>query len=271
MSLGAYVDGVGVLGPGLPDWREAARIFREAGAYRPTESELPVPSILPVAERRRTGRLVRLALAVALEAVRAAGTDPAQLPSVFTSSGGDGANCHAICAALAEPPRELSPTRFTNSVHNLVAGYWSIAVGAMRPSQTLCAYDASFAAGLLEALVGVATEREPVLLVAYDAPYPQPLHATRPIAAEFGVALVLAPRPSRHSVARVEASVAVDDTRPLDDTPPLDDARLEALRRGVPAARSLPLLEALAAGSPRATTIEYLDATALRVQVHPCD
>jgi Beta-ketoacyl synthase, N-terminal domain len=264
MSLGAYVDGVGVLGPGLPDWGAAARILRDGGAYRPTASELPAPSILPVAERRRTGRVVRLALAVALEAVRGAGVDPAQLPSVFSSSGGDGANCHEICSALAEPPREMSPTRFTNSVHNLVAGYWSIAVGARPPSQTLCAYDASFAAGLLEALVGVAIGRESLLLVAYDAPYPQPLHSARPIAAEFGVALVLAPRPSVRSIARIEATVVAGEAQPL------DDADLEALRRGVPAARSLPLLASLAGEAPRVTTIEYLDATALRVEVSAC-
>ncbi len=267
MSLGAYVDGIGVFGPGLPDWGTAAQVLRGAGAYSPTPTELPAPSILPVAERRRTGRVVRLALAVAVEAVRGAELDPAQLPSVFASSGGDGANCHEICSALAESAREMSPTRFTNSVHNLVAGYWSIAVGAMRPSQTLCAYDASFAAGLLEALVGVATEREPTLLVAYDAPYPHPLHAARPLAAEFGVALVLAPRRGVRSLARIEATIATGEA------PALDDARLEALRRGVPAARSLPLLAALAslAGEePRVTSVEYLDAAALRVEVRAC-
>ena len=264
MNLGAYVDGVGVLGPGLPDWREATRFLRDAAAYRPAATEVPTPSILPVAERRRTGRVVRLALAVALDAVRGAEVDPARLPSVFASSGGDGANCDAICSALAEPSREMSPTRFTNSVHNLVAGYWSIAVGSMRPSQTLCAYDASFAAGLLEALVGVAIEREPVLLVAYDAPYPQPLHAARPIAAEFGAALVLAPRPSAHSIARIEATLAAGEAQTL------DDAQFETLRRGVPAARSLPLLAALAARSPQVAMIDYLEPGALRVQVHPC-
>lgn len=264
MRLGAYVDGVGVLGPGLPDWRAAARILRDADAYRPSASELPAPSILPIAGRRRTGRIVWLALAVALEAVRSAEVDPAQLPSVFTSSGGDSENFHEICTALAAPSREMSPTRFTNSVHNLVAGYWSIAVGAMRASQTLCAYDASFAAGLLEALVGVAIGQEPLLLVAYDAPYPQPLHAARPLTAEFGVALVLAPRPSVRSIARIEATIAAGAAQPLDDAP------LEALRRGVPAARSLPLLASLASESPRVTTVEYLDATALRVEVQPC-
>ena len=108
-------------------------------------------------------------------------------------------------------------------------------------------------------------EREPVLLVGYDAPYPQPLHATRPIAAEFGVALVLAPRPTARSIARIDASIAAGEAQILDDAP------LEALRRGVPAARSLPLLAALALGMPRVTTVEYLDSDGLRVQVSPCD
>ena len=103
--------------------------------------------------------MVKLALAAGLEATRQAGADPAQLPAIFTSSGGDGQNCHEICQALASAERQLSPTRFHNSVHNAAAGYWSIATGATPASNALCAYDASFAAGLLEALTQVAIER----------------------------------------------------------------------------------------------------------------
>ena len=128
---------------------------------------LPAPAVLPTAERRRSGRVVKLALAVAAEACTRAGKDPAKLPSVFTSSGADGLNCHELCVALALPSREISPTRFSNSVHNAAAGYWSIGTRAERDSTVLCAYDASFAAGLLEALVQVSGGHEtPLLLVA---------------------------------------------------------------------------------------------------------
>ncbi len=51
---------------------------------------VPPLQCLPPAERRRTGGIVKLALAVGLEAVSQAGADAAQLAAVFTSSGGDG-------------------------------------------------------------------------------------------------------------------------------------------------------------------------------------
>jgi len=78
---------------------------------------------LAAAERRRIGRVVKLALAIALEATSQAGEDPAELASVFSSSGGDGHNCHELCQALSLAGREISPTRFANSVHNAAAGY----------------------------------------------------------------------------------------------------------------------------------------------------
>ena len=96
---------------------------------------------------------------------------------VFSFSGGDGDNCHEICAALASSERLISPTRFHNSVHNAAAGYWSIAYGCTRASTSLCADDASFGAGLLEALAQLACGAPAVLLVAYDVDYPPPLYA----------------------------------------------------------------------------------------------
>ena len=119
-----------MLGPGLDNWPDAAAVLSGQRAYEPAPTVLPMPTLLPAAERRRTGRVVKLALAVALEATTRAGSEPAQLASVFSSSGGDGHNCHEICQALALDSREISPTRFSNSVHNAAAGYWSIATGA---------------------------------------------------------------------------------------------------------------------------------------------
>ena len=111
-----------------------------------------------------------------------------------TSSGGDGQNCHELCHALSLANREVSPTRFANSVHNAPAGYWSIATGAMVESNVLCAFDASFVAGLLEALTQIAVDQ--VTRCCWwpmTREYPQPLHAKRPIPDAFGVAMVLTP------------------------------------------------------------------------------
>ena len=128
--------------------------------------------------------------------------------SVFSSSGADGHNCHETCQALALPGRDLSPTRFFELRHNAPAGYWSIATGAKRESNVLCAFDASFCAGLLEALAHVVVEEQPVLLVAYDTDYPEPLRAKRPIPDAFGAAFVLTPHRERGSVARIAATLS---------------------------------------------------------------
>jgi hypothetical protein len=264
MSLSAYVGGLGVLGPGLSNWPEAAAVLTGQQAYRAAATVLPMPTILPAAERRRTGRVVKLALAVALEATSQAGEDPSALASVFSSSGADGHNCHEICQALSLAGREISPTRFANSVHNAAAGYWSIATGAVAESNVLSAFDASFAAGLLEALAQITVDRVPVLLVAYDSEYPQPLHAKRPLPDVFGVAVVLTPQRSTSSLARVDATLTdLDFDR-------LADPSLEALRSAIPAARSLPLLRLLAARAGGRTILEYLDVSRLEVQIEPC-
>ncbi len=264
MTLCAYVGGLGVLGPGLCNWPQAAAVLSGTQAYRAAPTVLPAATILAAAERRRTGRVVKLALGIALEAVAQSGANPAELASVFSSSGGDGDNCHELCQALALAGREISPTRFANSVHNAAAGYWSIGTGAMAESNVLCAYDASFGAGLLEALTQIAADRVPVLLVAYDSEYPQPLRAKRPIPDCFGVAMVLTPQQQAGSLAKLCAGFT--DAEP----DRLPDAALESLRSSIPAARSLPLLELLAARRTGRAILEYLDVLRMDVQVQPC-
>lgn len=264
MSLSAYVSGLGILGPGLSNWPEAAAVLAGRAAYAPAPAVLPVPTHLAAAERRRTGRVVKLALAIATEATAQAGEDPAQLISVFSSSGGDGQNCHELCQALAQAGREISPTRFANSVHNAAAGYWSIATGSMAESNVLCAFDASFTSGLLEAMSQVVVDGGPVLLVAYDSEYPQPLHAKRPLPDAFGVAMVLTPQQRASSSARLDVMLTDDAFDRM------TDPALEELRGAIPAARSLPLLSLLARGQAGCAVLEYLDVSRVAVQVRPC-
>jgi hypothetical protein len=263
-TLAAAIDGVGLLGPGLSDWTAAVQVLSGEARWQRAPTVLPPPECLPSAERRRTGTLVKLTLATGLEACARARIDPATLPAVFTSSGGDGQTCHEICETLASADRQLSPTRFHNSVHNAAAGYWGIATGATAASNALCAHDASFGAGLLEALCLVAVERSRVLLIAYDASYPEPMRTVRPIPDAFAVALVLAPAAGDATLAELEvARTSVPADR-------MTDAALEALRAAIPAARSLPLLAQLARRAAGSVTLDYLDGTGLAVQVSPC-
>jgi Beta-ketoacyl synthase, N-terminal domain len=265
MSVSAYLSGLGVLGPGLSNWADTAAILSGRQVYQPAPTVLPIPTILPPAERRRTGRVVKVTLAAAFEAASQAGENPSELASVFSSSGADGQNCHELCQALSLPGREISPTRFANSVHNAASGYWSIATGATPQSNVLCAFDASFCAGLLEALTQVAVDRIPVLLVAYDSEYPQPLHAKRPVPDVFGVAMVLTPQRRETSLAKLGAAL----TQSSHDR--LTDPVLEKLRCEIPAARSLPLLRLLAMRTHGTAILEYLDVSRMEVQVEPCN
>jgi hypothetical protein len=263
-ELVAYVTGIGVKGPGLSDWPQAEAALSGRRPYARSDTTLLAPAVLPPTERRRAGRVVKLALAVGLEATRRANADPKHLPVVFASSGGDGDNCHEICQTLASPNRALSPTRFHNSVHNAPAGYWSIAAGAQVPSTTICAYDASFAAGLLETFAQVVADGRETALIAYDLDYPSPLRESRPGLAAFGLALVLQPGPGPQVLARLTARL---DTGAPDR---LTHPELEALRGAIPAAQGLGLLEALALGKPAAVNIRYLEPMTLRVEVSPC-
>ncbi|HXN16170.1 MAG TPA: beta-ketoacyl synthase chain length factor, partial [Usitatibacter sp.] len=198
MKLAARIEGVSVMGPGLAGWRQAREILSGRAAYRAQPTVIPAPAALPATERRRAGKCVRLALAAGLEAAAEAGLSARDVVAIFTSSSGDGENCHAILEDLASDDRMISPTRFHNSVHNASAGYWGIATGAMQSADCLAGFDASFGAGLVEAMGRIATQpSQPVLLIAYDAPYPQPLHTVRPIPDSFAVALMLvSPAPS---------------------------------------------------------------------------
>ena len=263
--LQVFVQGLGVLGPGMPDWAAAQAALASPPSWGPQPVALPPPARLPAAERRRSGAIIKLSLAVAEQAVAMAGVDPADLATVFSSSSGDGANCDALCQVLAGAERAVSPTRFTNSVHNAPAGYWHIACASRAPSTSLCAFDASFGAGLLEAAAQCVAWQRPVLLVSVDLPYPEPLHGTRPVADTFGVALLLAPQAGAQGRALAWATAPGEAAAAT----PCSDDRLEALRLGIPAARSLPLLAALAGAEGADVTLGMAGGLGLRVGVAP--
>ena len=177
-----------------------------------------------------------------------AGLDASAYAVVFTSSDGDGDIVHRLCTALATPAAAVSPTDFHNSVHNAATGYWSIGAHSPAPSTAICAYDDSFAAGLLEAATQIAIEKRPVLLIAVDLPYPAPLAPHRPVRHGLAAALALGPG------IGLEVSLVDGDTT----ASPLPEFQ------GNAAAASLPLLAALARPGD-ATVYLPLGGRALRV------
>jgi hypothetical protein len=256
-----YVDGIGLFGPGLSGWAHASEVLSGQRELELAPLRLPPAEALPSAERRRAGLAVKLSMATGFEAVRHAGVNPAQLATVFASSGGDCDNCHQILETLASADRAVSPTRFHNSVHNAPSGYWSIATACMAPSTSLCAYNATFVAGIIEAATQALVSGKPCMLLAFDTAYPEPLHALRPIPFAFGVAMVLNP----HETAAATASLTLMFSQTAATT--MADGQLESLRTRVPAARSLPMLQHIARGSSAKVVLDYLDAVNLDVTV----
>jgi len=188
--MSIWISGVGVCAPGLPDWPTGRSVLAGLQPYHGDK----VPHFDRVRLRRATPT-VRLALQAADEALDAAGLDARRCGAVFACAGGNTEALEALCLALLEPEPALSPGQFNHSVHNAPLGYWSIATGSMRPAISVGAFDATFAAGLLEAVALARLDRQPVLLVAYDTPPPPALRPFRSVAVAFGAALLLTPDP----------------------------------------------------------------------------
>lgn len=258
-----YLLGVGVLGPGLPDWPAAREVLSGKRPYQYRSPPQPDARTLPPNERRRGAKSVRWAIAAAQQALDYGEITPAQVDTVFASSSGDGETVHQLCEALSKRGREVSPTRFHNSVHNAPAGYWSIAAGSRRPSVTLCAYDGSFAAGLLESVGQVSAAHAPVLLVTYDLPYPEPLVAVRKIAEPLAVALLFSREPKARTIGlwRVAVCEGASVTR-------FPETLSSALCTN-PAAHALPLLAAVARGVSETVAITYVNGCHLQVETQP--
>ncbi|HYZ64493.1 MAG TPA: beta-ketoacyl synthase chain length factor, partial [Acetobacteraceae bacterium] len=222
--------------------------------YQPRPSPPPPPALLAPNERRRTGAVVRLALAVAHEAALASGLPPASLRVVFGSANGDGPVIGGILEALATAgdERVVSPTQFHNSVHNAAAGYWSIATGTRLPATCIGCHDDTWAATLLVAMTELTASGDPVLLCCYDHPLPVPLDGTRNTGPLFGVALALAGAGAGPELALVHDPNGAS-------LPALADSGLDQLAHINPAARALPLLTALARSGPSRHDLPYLE------------
>lgn len=265
MSLAAnvFVEAIGVAAPGLPSWSAAAPVLRGEAALDLQPLPPHAPAVLPANERRRATATVRLAFAAAEDAITSSSIPPPQLATVFASSDADLNVIHRICLALATEQRLVSPTDFHNSVHNAATGYWGIAVGARTPSNTISAYDDSFAAGLAEAVGLVEVDGADVLLVAFDLPPPEPMYAKRPIEHPASVALVLTHERTSHSLARLQ--IEPDASAPS----VLSHAALEALRISTPAMRALPVLEALAKRRAARVVLNAEGGQSIAVEIAP--
>jgi len=245
------IAGLGVIGPGIGSWCDAVALLTGAESFS-AQSPMPqaVRTSLPANERRRVSPMIRMVLQCCEETLADCSFEFPAVRSVFASSCGDLVVVDKILRALAMSGKPVSPTHFLNSVHNSVAGYFSIARGDCSSSISVSAHDSSFVAGLLSAAGLVLSGAGPTLLVAYDCTAPPALAPFRPFLASFAVGMLLT-----DSLAPWSMSIKLLEGN--SDTV-LRDPALEAMRLGNPAARALPLLELLAADRTGEVALPYL-------------
>ena len=209
---------------------------------------------------------VAIALEVAARACEMSRRDPAELPSVFASTHGDTAISDYMCSTLAATPNLISPTKFHNSVHNAAAGYWTIAVRSSAPYTALSAYENTFATGLLEAAMQTASERMPVLFVAYDIEAVGPLATVLNCSGSFGIGMVISTDSQRSGTRsmRLRMRNAPSDAivQPTPACTPAAD-----LVTGNTLAAAIPFVERLAMETPGAVTLALSARCGLEIEI----
>jgi hypothetical protein len=153
----------------------------------------PKPQIIPANERRRAPLPVRLAVESSCQASQMANIDPKDLSCVFVSGFGDTQLTDYMCSVLASESKELSPTKFHNSVHNAAAGYWTISTGCQQAANSVAGFQHSVALTLMEGILQCVEENKPVLLTFFDAPVTAMLTDILGQGNSFSFALIVVP------------------------------------------------------------------------------
>ncbi|WP_276967738.1 beta-ketoacyl synthase chain length factor [Metallibacterium scheffleri] len=237
-ALHATIIGWGLCAPGLDDAAAFADWLRDPARALPVGRHAnAMAARMTPTEHRRAPHAVRLALEAATQAVGA--RDASAIGAVFCSAFGDMANTDAILGTLAQAPDQVSPTRFTHSVHNAAAGHWSMAAASHAPMSALACGREGIGPALLAALLDMQASAAPQLVVLFDTAAAGALADVAPCSLDFAAALLLAPLVDGQPGPRLLAQV--EDGQASAHAP--RDARLQPWYAGNPAARALPLLE----------------------------
>lgn len=142
-------------------------------------SDIALPEQIPAMQRRRLSAVAKKALTVAsqsLSQAKAAGVTVDYL--LWVSRFGDESKTLNILKEIdaGEVP---SPTAFSTSVHNAIAGLYSILFQDDTPSSSLSAGEETLSQGVLESVALLQSgQAKHVLLVCYDEVLPELYQAT---------------------------------------------------------------------------------------------
>lgn len=258
-----YIAGIGIMAPGLEGWDVALPVL--CGESEIELSPIPIlkPKYLSKGMLRRTTRHIRMAVEVAGQTIDSAGEFKKPFASVFSASENDPDITDEICQIVVSNEPFVSASSFNNSVSNAAVGTWSIAIKSQQPTTCVTGYDATFPVGLMEAGTQACIEDRNVLLVSHDVIADEPLLSLRPLLYDFGVGLLLTPKPGPETLAELNMAYTCEE-RTISI---MDNECLEHMRGDNPSARSLPLLEKIARKEDAKVILPYHDDCFLEMDV----
>ncbi|WP_158658054.1 beta-ketoacyl synthase chain length factor [Agarilytica rhodophyticola] len=248
-SLRCNIIGIGAWGPGFNNWPELKALLLQQNQTH-EESPKPVtpkPTIIPANERRRSPLPVKIAVETSWQAAQQSTLEPHDMACVFGSGLGDTEITNYMCRALNNELKQLSPTKFHNSVHNAAAGYWTISTDCMKSANSIAAYDNTAGLALLEGLSQCVYQDELVLVTLFDDKAHNAYRDIFPCDTAFSAALVLSPEQhhSDKSIARLDMQLGSRGSAPISPEP-IANAHLDTLYHQNPAAKILNVLQAIA-------------------------
>jgi len=252
---GCNLIGVGAWGPGFNNSLELKNQLNNQSQN--IDEELvalpPKPEIIPANERRRSPLAVRAAVEVSWQALQQSGLDSSEVACVFGSGLGDTEITDYMCRVLTTSEKQLSPTKFHNSVHNAAAGYWTISSGCMKSANSIAAYQDTVGICLLEAMIQSVQHNEPVLITLFDMAVQETWRQIFPCEQSFAAALLICPESYavKSSLAKLSFSAATKNITEASALPGF----FQSLYQQNPAAKILPLLQALM--NPQTSCLEF--------------
>lgn len=251
-TLACRIVAQGAWGQNFRNWADLSNLL-QGGEFTEDGLKGPKPEIIPANERRRAPLPVRLAVDSSWQATQSSPYDADELRCVFVSSLGDTQLTDYMCRALAGEIKQLSPTKFHNSVHNAAAGYWTISTGCMRAANSIAGYEESVPLTLLEAMTQVCSENKPILLTFYDAPVSPVLQSLLKNKQPFAFSMVLAPTTASQEENQRGQLIEMELLERRVEWPELKVSSLQEYYATNPTAKILPLLSAAAAAQTSST------------------
>lgn len=243
-ELHCKIVSIGTWGSHFEDWDALKSLL--LGSDTPTDKlKGPKPQVIPANERRRAPLPVRLAVESSWQATQEIDLDPNELTCVFVSGLGDTDLTDYMCKVLASENKELSPTKFHNSVHNAPAGYWTISTKSMGAANSIAGFEQSVSLTLMEALIQCEVEKTPILVTLYDAPVSTVLRPLLENEEPFALSLVIVPQDHKANGIALRGKVnSGGDT----SWPKLNSSNtfLQSLYQTNPSAKILSLVEMIA-------------------------